>query len=102
MINKKLVRDPSLAADWIAAGKTYDHWTTNPVYFEKELQNGNLLKSLKRHVDGVKTDFAVVDKLALNDTQLAVLKKLIDSLSPAERARIIDLRGTLGLTGVKK
>ncbi len=76
---------------------TYDHWTTNPAYFEQQLNNGNLLKSLKKHVNGIKSDYAVVDSLGLNDSQLAKLKELINGLTPAERARIIDLRGNLGL-----
>jgi hypothetical protein len=96
-LGKKLTRDPSNAADWLVGKTSYDHWTTNPAFFEQQLNNGNLLKSLKRHVDGVKADYAVVDTLGLNEAQLAKLKELINGLSPAERARIIDLRGNLGL-----
>jgi hypothetical protein len=96
-LGKKLTRDPSNAADWMVGKTTYDHWTTNPAFFEQQLNNGNLLKSLKKHVNGIKSDFAVIDSNGLDNVQLSKLKDLLNSLSPAERARIIDLRGNLGL-----
>jgi hypothetical protein len=82
--------------DWKSGTTSYDHWTTNPRFFEQRLNNGNPLKSLKKHVNGIKTDYAVIDTIGLNDAQRAKLKDLISSLTPAERARIIDRRGTFG------
>jgi hypothetical protein len=93
-----LTRDMSNDADWLGPyGKSYDRWGVKSEFFQKEFQNGNLLRSLRKHLDGLKTDFGVVDTEGLTAPQIAQLRQLISTLSEAERGRIIDLRNSLRL-----